>query len=92
MDIAALIIFAVALLLAVGSPGPSIAALVSRVLARSGAVSGGDVDWRDHMDELGRCRLGSDCQDICAGFSVDQICGRCRSVVFGMAHVDSAGR
>lgn len=38
MDLAALIVFAGALLIAAGSPGPSIAALVSRVLTRG---------WRD---------------------------------------------
>ena len=43
MDITALLIFALALLVAAGSPGPSIAALVTRVL-----VSG----WRDVMPFL----------------------------------------
>ncbi|WP_282607730.1 LysE family translocator [Pelagibius sp. Alg239-R121] len=38
MDLAALVVFAGALLIAAGSPGPSIAALVSRVLTRG---------WRD---------------------------------------------
>jgi threonine/homoserine/homoserine lactone efflux protein len=38
MDITALVIFATALLMAAGSPGPSIVALVARVLARG---------WRD---------------------------------------------
>ena len=38
MDVSALLIFAGALLVAAGSPGPSVAALVSRVIAR---------DWRD---------------------------------------------
>ena len=38
MELSALLIFAGALLVAAGSPGPSVAALVSRVIAR---------DWRD---------------------------------------------
>ena len=38
MDLSALLIFAGALMLAAGSPGPSVAALVARVIAR---------DWRD---------------------------------------------
>jgi threonine/homoserine/homoserine lactone efflux protein len=38
MDLSALLIFAGALLIAAGSPGPSIAALVARVIARG---------WRD---------------------------------------------
>ena len=34
MDVSSLLVFAVALALAAGSPGPSLAALVAQVLAR----------------------------------------------------------
>ncbi|MEC9244709.1 MAG: LysE family translocator [Pseudomonadota bacterium] len=49
MDISALIIFAGALLVAAGSPGPSIAALVARVITRG---------WRDVLPFLAAMWIG----------------------------------
>lgn len=49
MDLSALIIFAGALLVAAGSPGPSIAALVARVIARG---------WRDVLPFLAAMWVG----------------------------------
>ncbi|WP_295807860.1 LysE family translocator [uncultured Nitratireductor sp.] len=49
MDISALVIFAGALLVAAGSPGPSIAALVARVIARG---------WRDVLPFLAAMWIG----------------------------------
>ena len=49
MDATTLLVFAVALLVAAGSPGPSIAALVARVLARG---------WRDVLPFLAAMWLG----------------------------------
>ena len=57
MDITALLIFALALLVAAGSPGPSIAALVTRVL-----VSG----WRDVMPFLAAMWIGEAIWLTCA--------------------------
>jgi threonine/homoserine/homoserine lactone efflux protein len=49
MDLASLAIFAVALFVAAGSPGPSVAALVARVLARG---------WRDVLPFLAAMWIG----------------------------------
>ena len=49
MDLTALAIFASALLIAAGSPGPSIAALVARVLVRG---------WRDVLPFLSAMWIG----------------------------------
>ena len=49
MDISALVIFAGALLVAAGSPGPSIAALVARVITRG---------WRDVLPFLAAMWIG----------------------------------
>jgi threonine/homoserine/homoserine lactone efflux protein len=48
MDLSSLLIFAGALLIAAGWPGPSIAALVARVIARG---------WRDVLPLSRRCGL-----------------------------------
>lgn len=49
MDLSALVIFALALLIAAGSPGPSLAALVARVLARG---------WREVLPFVAAMWLG----------------------------------
>lgn len=49
MDLSALVVFAGALLVAAGSPGPSIAALVARVIARG---------WRDVLPFLAAMWIG----------------------------------
>lgn len=57
LDLSAVAIFAVALMMAAGSPGPSIAALVARVLARG---------WRDVMPFLAAMWIGEAIWLTCA--------------------------
>ena len=95
MDLTGLVVFAAALAVAAASPGPTITALVARVLVRG--TSG---RARLHARALDRRARVADCrgsrarlhrQDLCLRLHGAEICRRRVSRLPRLAHVDRAG-